>query len=89
MRSRMSPTGHVPLSDLPDRQSLLCASLGSFSVTRFFRRSQRLFAAGRRRLLYSVWISALFCLAAQRRSLAGLHPRPQREVVILASVVSI
>ena len=29
MRSRMSPTGHVPLSDLPDRQSLLCASLGS------------------------------------------------------------
>ena len=39
--------------------------------------------------LYSGWISALFCLAAQRRSLAGLRPRPQREVVILASVVSI
>ena len=29
MRSRMSPTGHVPLADLPDRQYLLGPSRGS------------------------------------------------------------
>ena len=29
MRSRMSPTGHVPLADLPDRQYLLGSSRGS------------------------------------------------------------
>ena len=39
--------------------------------------------------LYSVWISALFCCAAQLRPLAGNRLRPQTEVVFLASAAAI
>ena len=39
--------------------------------------------------LYSVWISALFCCAAQPRPLAGNRLRPQAEVVVLASAAAI
>ena len=39
--------------------------------------------------LYSGWVSALSRRAAQRRPLAGHRPRPQTEVVILASTAAI
>ena len=39
--------------------------------------------------LYSGWVSALSRCAAQRRPLAGHRPRPQTEVVILASTAAI
>ena len=39
--------------------------------------------------LYSAWISALFCCAAQLRPLAGHRLRPQAEVAVLASAAAI
>ena len=55
-------------------------------VSQSFTTENQLFSSYINNLyLYFVWISALFCCAAQLRPLAGNRLRPQTEVVFLAS----